>query len=63
MEITILIIITALVIQTLLLIYIISTSTQTHRKVRQAEINNRLLTLIARKLNATEQEIGEAWRV
>lgn len=30
---------------------------------KQAEINNRLLTLIARKLNATEQEISEAWKI
>jgi hypothetical protein len=28
---------------------------------KQAEVNNRLLRLIAKKLNATESEINEAW--
>ena len=40
---------------------VINAATQTSKKVKQAEINNRLLTLIAKKLNATEKEISEAW--
>lgn len=31
------------------------------KRNKQAEINNRLLTLLARKMNASEQEINEAW--
>jgi hypothetical protein len=30
---------------------------------KKAEITNRLLTLLARKSGATEEEIKEAWRV
>lgn len=50
----------AFLLQTVFLIWIISTATATKKRLSQADIQNRLLILISKKLNATQEEIDAA---